>query len=136
MQFWSCGPGGLNPQEILIVRRSQRELHCITPHAVPHPSHDGALLSLFLQCFLILLHLPEIGERRPPVLLHVLQVGICQEGELGSPLKRRVVGGDEVETPLAQLGGIVDLLEQRRCVKRRPSISANEDVYPTKTVLG
>jgi hypothetical protein len=70
-------------------------------------SHYGACLALTGHLLLVLLHLVEVVDGRPPVLLHVVSVSVFEMRKLWSLLERQVVRRDEVKTPTGQLSRIV-----------------------------
>ena len=50
-----------------------------------------------------------MGERRPTMFSHIVQVGSAETLEFIFAFKLRIVTGDEVEAPAAQLSRIVQL---------------------------
>ena len=57
----------------------------------------------------VFLHSLKVGGRWPLVFSHVGKVVFSDEGEVLLLLEDEVVAGDEVETPAAELLGIVEL---------------------------
>jgi len=72
-------------------------------------SHDATTLAIFRHPSFILLDFVQVGDWRPSVRLHVLQIVTSQLDEVGPFLKSKIVGRNKMETPLLQLLGTVQL---------------------------
>jgi len=68
-------------------------------------SHDATTLAIFWHPLLKLFDFIEIRDRRPSVHFNILLVGASQPLKVGSFLKCKVVGRNEMKAPLFQLLG-------------------------------